>query len=67
MKIGVEIIEPSVETEGYWTGYNVETKENGTKNYLHSVETKEKEKMHKLYVDIVRGYKMARRKDRKTP
>ena len=32
MKTGGEIIECSVETEGDRTGYNVDTKENGTKN-----------------------------------
>ena len=37
-------------------GYNVDSKENGTKKCLHSVETKEKEKvMHKSYTDIVCG------------
>ena len=56
METGGEIIESSVEIEGDRTGYNVETKENGTKKYLHSVETKEKGKeMHKSYADIVRG------------
>ena len=39
-----EIIESRVETEGYRTGYNVETKENGTKKCLHIVETKGKGK-----------------------
>ena len=37
-----EIIEFSVETGEYRTGYNVETKENGTKKCLHNVETKKK-------------------------
>ena len=47
METGGEIIESSVETEGESTGYNVETKENGMKIYLHSVETKGKGKeMH---------------------
>ena len=56
MDTGGEIIESSVETEGYRTGYNVETKENVTKQYLHNVETKEKEKeMHKSYVYIFCG------------
>ena len=32
METGGEIIESSVEIEVYRTGYNVETKENGTKN-----------------------------------
>ena len=56
METGDEIIESSVETKGDMTGYNVETKENGTKTCLHSVETKEKGKqMHQSYADIVRG------------
>ena len=42
--------------EGDRIGYNVETKENGTKQCLHSVEMNEKGKeMHKPYADIVRG------------
>ena len=40
MEKGGKIIESSVETEGDRTGYNVETKQNGTKQCLHSVETK---------------------------
>ena len=57
-----------METEGDRTGYNVETKENGTKKCLHSVETKEKgKKMHKSYADIVRGKDMARSKDGNMP
>ena len=49
-------IESRVETEGYRTGYNVETKENGTKKCIHIVEKKEKGKeMKNLYADIVRG------------
>ena len=44
MDKGGKIIESSVETEGDRTGYNVETKENGTKKCLHSVETKGKGK-----------------------
>ena len=56
METGGVIIESNVETEGDRTGYNVETKENGTKTCLHSVETKKKGKeMHKSYEDIVRG------------
>ena len=56
METGGKRIESSMETEEYRTGYNVETKENGTKKFLHSVETKEKGKeMYKLYADIVRG------------
>ena len=31
METGGKIIKSRVETEGYRTGYNVETKENGTK------------------------------------
>ena len=55
MERGGEIIKSSVETEGDRTGYNVETKENGTKTCLHSVETKKKGKeMHKSYADIFR-------------
>ena len=54
METGNERIESSVETEGDRTGYNVETKENGTKICLQSVETEEKEKeMHNSYADIV--------------
>ena len=44
MHTGGERIESSVETEGDRTGYTTETKENGTKTFLHSVEIKEKEK-----------------------
>ena len=56
METGGERIESSVETEGEITGYYVDTKENGTKKCLHSVETKERGKeMHKSYADIVRG------------
>ena len=44
METGVERIESSVETEGDKTGYGVETKENGTKKSLHSVDKKEKGK-----------------------
>ena len=56
MDTGVEIIESILETEGDRTGYNVETKENGTKKCLHSVETKEKgKKNHKSHEDIVCG------------
>ena len=44
METGGERIESSVKTEGDRTGYNVETKENGTKKSLNSVETKEKGK-----------------------
>ena len=56
METGGERIEYSVETEGDRKGYNMETKENGTKTCLHSVEIKEKGKeMHKSYADIVRG------------
>ena len=59
METGVERIESSVDTEGDRTGYNVETKEDGTKKCLHIVETNEKRKkgkeMHKSYADIVRG------------
>ena len=55
METGGEIIESRVETEGDRTGYNVETKENGTKQCLQSVETKEKGKeIHKSYADKVR-------------
>ena len=44
-----------METEGDRTRYNVETKNNGMKKCLHSVETKGKVKeMNKLYADIVR-------------
>ena len=42
METGREVIESSVETGRYRTGYNVETKKNGTKKRLHSVETKGK-------------------------
>ena len=56
MDPGVEIIESNVETGGYRRGYNAETKENGTKKYLHSVDTKGKgKKMHKSYTEIVHG------------
>ena len=56
MDPGGEIIESSVETEGDRTGCNVETNENGTKQCLHNVETKEKKKeIHKSYVYIFRG------------
>ena len=44
METGGERIEPSVETEEDRKGYNMETKENGTKKRLHGVETKEREK-----------------------
>ena len=44
MDTGGERIKSSVEKEGYRIGYNVETKENVTKTFLHSVETKEQEK-----------------------
>ena len=37
METGGEIIESRVDTEEYMTGYNVETKENDTKTFLHSV------------------------------
>ena len=39
-----EVIESSVEIDGDRIGYNMETKTNGTKKRLHSVEIKEKEK-----------------------
>ena len=39
METGGERIESIVDTEGNRTGYNVETKEYGVKNYLHSLET----------------------------
>ena len=42
MDTGGEVIKSRVETGGYRTGYNVETKKNGTKKRLHSVETKGK-------------------------
>ena len=42
METGGERIESSVKIEGDRIGYNVETKENGTKQCLHSVETKRK-------------------------
>ena len=41
METGGKRIESRMEIEGNRTWYNVETKENGTKN-LHSMETKEK-------------------------
>ena len=44
MDTGGERIKSSMEIEGDRTGYNVETKGNGTKKYLHNVETKEKGK-----------------------
>ena len=44
METGGERIKPSVDTEGDRIGYNVDTKENGTKTFLHIVETKEKGK-----------------------
>ena len=56
METGGERIKPSIDTEGDRIGYNVNTKENGTKTFLHIVETKEKGKeIHKLYAVIVRG------------
>ena len=68
METGEERIKSRVDTEGDRTGYNLETKENGTNICFHSVETKEKGKeIHRLYADIVCGYDMARRKDRKMP
>ena len=54
MESAGERIKSNMETERYRTGYNVETKENGTKTCLRSVEAKEKGKeMHKSYADIV--------------
>ena len=48
MDTGGVKIESSVETEGDRTGYNMDTKENGAKSFLHSVETNEKgQEMHK--------------------
>ena len=44
IETGGERIESSMKTEGDRTGYNVETNENGTKQCLHNVETKEKGK-----------------------
>ena len=44
METGGERIESRVDTEGDRTGYNVETKKIGTKECLHSVETKVKRK-----------------------
>ena len=44
MDKGGKGIKSIVETEGDRTGYNVETKENDTKERLHTVETKVKEK-----------------------
>ena len=41
METGGKRIESRVETEVDRTGYNVETKENVSKEYLHIVETKE--------------------------
>ena len=56
MHTGGEGIDSRVDTEGDRKRYNAETKENGTKKRLHSVETEEKEKeMHKSYLNIVRG------------
>ena len=56
MEIGREIIGSSVETEGYRTGYNVETKGNSTKKCLHNMQTKIKGKlMHKSYAEIFGG------------
>ena len=56
MEKGRETIESSVEREGDRTGYNVETKVNGTKKCLHCLEMKEEGKeMHKSFADIVRG------------
>ena len=40
MEIGGEGIKSSMEIEGDRTGYNLQTKENGTKKRLYSVETK---------------------------
>ena len=44
MEAGGEIIKYSMDTEEDRTGYNVDTKENGSKKCLHIVETKEKGK-----------------------
>ena len=40
METEVEGIKSSMEIEGDRTGYNLQTKENGTKKRLYSVETK---------------------------
>ena len=49
-------IESRVETEGYRTGYNVETKEMVRKNVSTAWRRRKKGKeMHKSYADIVRG------------
>ena len=68
METGGERIKSSVDTEGDRTGYNAETKENGTKICIHSVDTKEKEQeIHKSYTDIVCGYERVRRKGGNMP
>ena len=56
MDTGEESIKYSVDTGGYRTVYNVETKDNGKKKCLHNAETKEKGKeMNKSYAEIFRG------------
>ena len=53
METGGEVIKSRVETEGDRKGYNVETKENDTKNVSTALRPK-KRKMHKSYAEIVR-------------
>ena len=55
MKTGGERIESRVETEGDRKVYNVETKENGTKKCIHSVETGKKIKI-KINAQVIRGH-----------
>ena len=55
METGLERIQSKVKTKGDRKGYNMDTKENGTKKCLYSVETKEIVKsMHKSYAEKVR-------------
>ena len=55
IETGGERIESSLDIEGDRIEYNVDIKENGTKKYLHSVETNEKgQEIHKAYAYIVR-------------
>ena len=53
MDTGGEIIKYSVYTEGDRTGYNMETKENGTKQFSIAWRQRKKRKRN---TQVVRGY-----------